>query len=70
MYHYICVISYTYIHLSKKNYIFFSSEYVSVKARQVCIAEVEEIVPVGSLSPEERQKNLLRTRDAAKMVGF
>ena len=23
--------------------------------RQVCIAEVEEIVPVGSLSPEERQ---------------
>ena len=65
-----CNIIYIYTFIQKKNYIFCSSEYVSVKARQVCIAEVEEIVPVGSLSPEERQKNLLRTRDAAKMVGF
>jgi hypothetical protein len=42
---------------------------VSVKPRQVCIAEVEEIVPVGSLSPEERQIFCF-VRDAAKMVGF
>ena len=32
-------------------------------SRQVCIAEVEEIVPVGALSPEER-------RVATEMVGL